>query len=288
MSWHRWLLLKNDQGEKPLQVFVSLASLLFIIQMILGLWLWFKPKKRLKRLKINIKSNPRIKTYQLHTVIGVFTFIPLLLMAFSGMAFHWKSQIKYVLETLVGETVEQYQPPTIDDKPDANLQLDLAFNNARQTLIQGELYMIYLPANDQPLKLRIKMPDEFFAFSWVSVNPSTGKVIKSFDASKANLVTRIWNFKYKFHIGEFFGTGVKFIWLLLALLPTGFAVSGLWLYYKRTFKVKSSNIKAANIKSSNIKFAHTKYPANNLSKTKILSLLLAEDRRGSDKNIAID
>lgn len=178
MSWHRWLLLKNDQGEKPLQVFVSLASLLFIIQMILGLWLWFKPKKRLKRQKINIKSNPRIKTYQLHTVIGVFTFIPLLLMAFSGMAFHWKSQIKYVLETLVGGTVEQYQPPTIDDKPDANLQLDLAFNNARQTLIQGELYMIYLPANDQPLKLRIKMPDEFFAFSWVSVNPSTGKVIK--------------------------------------------------------------------------------------------------------------
>ncbi|NQY33905.1 MAG: PepSY domain-containing protein [Alteromonadaceae bacterium] len=64
-----------------------------------------------------------------------------------------------------------------------------------------------------------------------------------FDASKANLVTRIWNFKYKFHIGEFFGTGVKFIWLLLALLPAGFAVSGLWLYYKRPSRLNPQILK---------------------------------------------
>ncbi len=234
MAWHRWLLLTDDTGGKPLKVIVSITSLLFIFEMILGLWLWFKPKNRFKRLKINLKAKPRVKVYQLHSVIGIFTFIPLLLMALSGMAFHWQSQAKSVLETLVDEPIELYQHPIIHAGLEKNLQLDLAFNRGIQSIKQGQLYRIYLPYNDQPLKLRVKMPGEFYAFSWVWVNPYTGEVIRTYDASKANLATRIWNFKYTFHIGDFFGFGLRIVWILLALLPAAFAITGLWLSIKRT------------------------------------------------------
>lgn len=237
MAWHRWLLLRDDSNEKPLKILISITSLLLIIEMIIGLSLWLKPKKRLKRLKINIKAKPRVMYYQLHTVVGVFAFIPLLLIAVSGMAFNWQSQIKWGLETLVAQPVEQIQHPTIADTEQA-LRLDLAFSHGIKSMGEGELYRIYLPVGDQALKLRVKMPDEFFAYSWVWIHPYTGKVIKTYDASTANLATRIWNFKYTFHIGDFFGTGFKFVWLLVALLPASFSITGLWLFFKRTRRNK--------------------------------------------------
>ncbi|MGK0515729.1 MAG: putative iron-regulated membrane protein [Gammaproteobacteria bacterium] len=238
MAWHRWLLLSDGAQNKPLKVWVSIASLLFIIEMILGLWLWFKPKNRLQRLKINVKAKPRVKYYQLHTVIGVFTFIPLLLIAFSGIAFHWQSKAKVVIETLVAEPVAHYKHPVIAADLKKALQLDLALSRGIQSMEQGQLYRIYLPFNDQALKLRVKMPGEFFAFSWVWVNPYTAEVVKTYDASKANLATRIWNFKYTFHTGDFFGVGLKVFWLILALLPCTFAITGLWLFIKRTRRSK--------------------------------------------------
>ncbi|GLX79939.1 membrane protein [Thalassotalea insulae] len=241
MAWHRWLLLRDNTGGKPLKVLVSIASLLFIIEMLLGLFLWLKPKKRLKRLKIKIKAKPRVRYYQLHTVVGVFTLLPLLLIALTGMAFHWQSQTKTMLEAIVAESVEQYKHPVITAGLNKTYQLDLAFNRGIQHMKPGQLYRIYLPYNNQPLKLRVKMPDETFAFSWLWIDPYTAEVIKSYDASKANLATRIWNFKYSFHTGDFFGIGLKFIWLLLALLPGIFAITGLWLFAKRT---QSSKIKA--------------------------------------------
>ncbi len=248
MAWHRWLLLSDDAGGKPLKTLVSIASLLFIVEMVLGLWLWVKPKNRLQRLKINFKAKPRVRYYQLHTVIGVFTFIPLLLIAFSGIAFHWQSQTKMIIETLLAEPVVHYKHPVVASELNKPLQLDLALSRGIQSMGQGQLYRIYLPVNGQALKLRVKMPGEFFAFSWVSVNPYTAEVIKTYDASKANLATRIWNFKYTFHTGDFFGVGLKVFWLLLALLPGTFAITGLWLFIKRTrqSKVKSISPLKAN------------------------------------------
>jgi len=239
MAWHRWLLWSDESEEKPLKILVSVTSLLFIIEMIIGLSLWLKPKNRLKRLKVNLKAKPRVKYYQLHTVVGVFSFIPLLLIALSGMAFHWQSQTKGLLELLVTESVDQYKHPIINADASKPLQLDLALRRGIASMRQGELYRIYLPIDDQPLKLRVKMPDEFFAFSWVWVNPYSGNVIKTYDASKANLATQIWNFKYTFHTGDFFGVGLKLFWILLALLPATFAITGLWLFIKRTQKNKA-------------------------------------------------
>ena len=88
------------------------------------------------------------------------------------------------------------------------------------------------------------MLDEFFAYSWVWINPYSGEVIQTYDASTANLATQIWNFKYTFHIGDFFGTGFKFFWLLVALLPGAFSVTGLWLFFKRTRRYKPVQVQA--------------------------------------------
>jgi len=234
MSWHRWLLYTDTSGERPLKVWVSIASLIFIVEIFIGCALWLRPKHRLKRLKIKWQSKPKVLNYQLHTMLGVTSSIPLILIAFSGMAFHWQPATKQVVEWLSFSKVEttSFEQPLTAVKE--NYQLDHAYNAGRLALKGSEVFRVYLPqTSTEPLKLRLKMPSESHGYSWSWVNPYSGELLKTFDASKASVATQVWNFKYKFHIGEFIGWPIKVLWLLLSLLPAFFIATGSYLLIKR-------------------------------------------------------
>ncbi|NRA82940.1 MAG: PepSY domain-containing protein [Gammaproteobacteria bacterium] len=241
MAWHRWLLITTEEGKRPLKVVISSVSLLLIIEVLIGGWLWLKPKKRLKRLKIRWSNKLKVNVIQLHGVIGIICAIPLVLMAFSGMAFHWQDQTKAVVETLTLSDIDTVNHPKIIEQDPSQWRIDHAMNAGMIAIKQrqAQLTRIYLPVGAQPLKLRVRMPDEFWGFSWIWLDPTTGRIIDSFDATKTSLATRIWHFKYTFHVGAFFGLTTRLLWLLLALLPGAFAISGLWLYWqrRRSFKV---------------------------------------------------
>lgn len=234
MSWHRWLLYTNDANERPMQLWVSIASLTFIIELIIGFILWAKPKHRLKRLKVRWKAKNKILFTQLHGTIGVICCIPLMLISFSGIAFFWPDATKQVVELLSFSKTQQhnYQHQLLNNQE--NRQLDKAYNVALSALADGKVYRIYLPDNTStPLALRIKMPNESHANSWSWANPYTGELLSSFDASETSIATQIWNFKYKFHIGDFIGWPVKVLWLLISLMPCFFVLSGIYLWIKR-------------------------------------------------------
>ena len=236
MAWHRWLLYTNEEGEKPFQLWISIASLVFMIEALIGSYLWLKPKHRLKRLKVKLKAKNRIRFYQLHGSLGIILCLPLVLIAFSGIAFFWSDASKQVVEWLTDSKIEQHNYQTTVAVQAKAYQLDKAYYAASTGLSDGEVYRIYLPSEkDQALALRIKMPNESHAYSWSWANPYTGELLQSFDASKTSIATRVWNFKYKFHIGEFIGWPVKIIWLFIALTPCFLVMSGVYLWLKRKF-----------------------------------------------------
>lgn len=242
MSWHRWLLYSNSADEKPMQLWVSIASLVFIIQIIIGLILWGKPKNRIKRLKIRWQAKNKIRFMQLHTTIGVMFCIPLVLIPFSGMAFFWSTETKQIVEWLSLSKVQQHnytpqlQQPNPPLQSPQTLKLDKAYNTAKSALITGNVYRIYLPKDTKSaLALRIKMPTESHAYSWSWADPYSGKLLNSFDASNTSIATQVWNFKYKFHIGDFIGWPVKILWLLISLMPCFFVCSGIYLWIKRKY-----------------------------------------------------
>ena len=237
MSWHRWLLYTDNDNERPMQLWVSIASLIFIFELIMGFILWVKPKHRLKRLKVRWKAKNKIRFMQLHATLGLIFCIPLILIAFSGISFFWPDETKQTVEWLSLSKVEQpnYQhAPLISQE---NLQLDKAYNAATSSLAEGSVYRIYLPNDKETaLALRIKMPQESHAYSWSWADPYSGELLSIFDASQTSIATKIWNFKYKFHIGEFIGWPVKLLWLFISLMPCFFVLSGVYLWIKRKYK----------------------------------------------------
>ncbi len=233
LGLHRWLLWRDDKGKMPLRNIVSTMALGFILVMLVGFYMWVKPKHRLKRLKINKRAKAKVINRQVHHVLGVYATLPLLLIAFSGIAFNWKAPTQAVVNALMPGEVESR--PRIDDLEAAGQwQLQQAIEVGLTVFPDAHLQRIYFPKGEhKPLALRLQQPSESHAYSWVWVNPYSAEIINFYDGANANAATQVWNFKYKFHIGDFAGPIVQFMWLLLCLLPVFFVISGIVMWRGR-------------------------------------------------------
>ena len=266
MAWHRWLLYTADDA-RPFALLPPIATLIMCGELLLGLYLWVRPKNRLKRLNVKWKAKNKIRFMQLHNVLGVYSLLPLFLIGFSGLAFYFKDETQVIVETLTFSSVQTPQPTNVlsdnqtfsqrnlwNNSSNEQYQLDAAVKSAQAELPGGWMYRVYLPqTRNAPLKLRIRMPNESHAYSYSWSNVSTGQAIESFDASETSLATRVWNFKYAFHIGDFIALPIKFMWLILSLLPLFFVGSGIYLFFirRRAKKDKLTTQKNKRIRTIN-------------------------------------
>ncbi len=233
MGFHRWLLYSDEKNEKPLRSWVSVSAVILITEMLLGVWLWLKPKNPLRRLKINWRARPKVLLYQLHICLGVVCALPVLLIAFSGISFHWKSATQAIIEGLALSQIEQATRPEVTAEG-ARVSLDTGYRRLQENLDGGQLRRLYLPTSDNAImSARIKLPGEFYPYSWRWLNMHTGELAGKHDAVNLSAAGATWNFRYVFHIGSFGGHATRVIWILLSLLPVFFIVSGLYLYLKR-------------------------------------------------------
>ena len=237
LYWHRWLLWTTPAGDRPLRDLVSGISVLMMVNLLVGLWLWGKPRARLRRLRVRFGSNYKTWLPQLHNLLGVLSVLPLILLVLSGVAFNWAAPIRTVVEALSLSTVDSPVAPkqrvaTVDD-----YDLDGAIARVSGALPTAQIHRVHLPAGPgEPLRLRLKMPGESHPYSWAWLDPADNRLLATFNAADTSLATAIWHFKYKFHIGDFAHPLVRWLWLILALVPGVFVVSGVWLYLVRRQK----------------------------------------------------
>lgn len=227
---HRWLLLSDTSYQTWARHIISIAATVLIIQTILGSLLWLKPRKRaLKRLKFRRHSSTRANITQWHLILGALSGLLISLIAYTGIGFNWP---------VVGKLLEWGSISHIEPRPAHSPttlggidRWSLALKNGLTSMPDAQLHRIYFPlAVNDPIALRLKNPAEFHPFSYVWLDGGNGEVLGHYDASKASRATRLWNFKYKLHIGDFAGVPIRLMWLLLSLLPTFFVISGLWLW----------------------------------------------------------
>ncbi|WP_444995319.1 PepSY-associated TM helix domain-containing protein [Aliikangiella sp. IMCC44359] len=235
--WHRWLLYSNKKGEHPLRDYVSVATVALMINLILGIWLWCQLKKKWKHLQPKHGGNKFLTRFSYHNLIGVVVFIPLLLVAFSGLTFHWKWP-KSVVELLTFSEVLTGGNAVRSGEP-ANQAIDFqaAMEKAQAVLPGAIIYRVSLPnKNGHLITFRVKTDSEFHAYSKIWIEPYSLEVVKVFEAAKTTAATKIWNFRYSFHIGDFFHVSVKFLWVVIALTPLVFIYTGFSMYFIRMRK----------------------------------------------------
>jgi uncharacterized iron-regulated membrane protein len=234
MAWHRWLLWTDARGDKPLQSLVATASLGLVINLLIGCLLWLRPKARWQRLKIRWGAKRKVLFNQLHTSLGIVTALPLLLIALTGIGFHWQKPVQALAQGLSLSRVETITPLPPRQYSGPRFGLDLALAQALRVFPGAELVRLHLPKDSlTPLKIRLRLAGESRGYSWVWLNPVTGEVLRQFDAHNASAATRLWNFKYELHVGDFLPPWLRGLWLLLALMPLLFLGTGCYLYLKK-------------------------------------------------------
>jgi uncharacterized iron-regulated membrane protein len=233
LHFHRWLQFNEEPNRGWARHLISVAASILIIQILLGLVMWLKPRKHaLKRLKFKIHKTVTANLLQWHLIAGVYTAPLLILIACCGIGFNWPA-IGKLVEWSTASNIEK--PAQHDPVKVGGLDSwQLALQNGQAALPTGQLHRIYFPKGPaEPLTLRYQLPEEIHPFSYVWLDGGSGEILAAYDASGATLATRVWNFKYKLHIGDFAGMTVRIVWLWLSLLPAFFVVSGVWLWWRR-------------------------------------------------------
>ena len=213
---------------------VSAVALLLIVQFAIGLWLWLKPPTPVRRLSVSFRQGTRFGILRLHQATGIATFLILAAVSLTGMAMYWHDPMRVALEWVTASQVEEPQPPREDGyAPLPNI--DEALDVAQAAVPGATLSYFRLPRRSGDSLVAGLMPEgagEGQATRvWVGDDPA--RVLYVYAASEANLATTIWHMRYIIHVGKFGGPIIRALWVIVALVPAAFVVSGLWLYLGR-------------------------------------------------------
>ncbi|MBP5855812.1 PepSY domain-containing protein [Marivibrio halodurans] len=239
----RWLT--SDGTVTPIaRNIISAVSVLLIVQMIVGLFMWLLPAKRLSRLKVDFKRSTRIVVLRLHQLTGVVTALILVTVAFTGMALYWHGPMEAVVEFTTGQEVTTPSEPQLPPNRMEVHDIDAAVAAGQAAFPEAKLLHFRAPQPGKPLSMGFQQPGHLVPSQvWVGGDPP--RVLGTDDAADLNAVTWFWRAKYWIHMGDFAGPIVRALWVIVALLPTAYVVSGLWLWLDRRGRRRARQSRAA-------------------------------------------
>lgn len=211
---------------------VALTALLLIVELVLGVLLWLVPPRPFSRLALSRKFSLRYNVLRLHQLSGLVTALVLVVIAFTGMSFYWDKPVRKMVEGVFGEKVLNPTPPAFTDlKPLSDM--GEALRLAREQIPQGRVSRIQPPDREDKPALIVISTDNQTQPSQVWVGDNPARVLYLFDGRKPGTVSWLWVLRYDIHYGHFAGDWLRPIWVVVALSPAAFVISGIWLYLKR-------------------------------------------------------
>ena len=251
LKGHMRLWLPKEIGEQV----VGASILIFMVIILSGIFLWIpKKRKNLKqRLRFNWKDSTRWKrkNFDLHTVIGFYICSLALILAFTGsvMSYNW---MKYVLyKSLGGDKEAAFIIP--ENIGTANINddvkpMDLLIPKLWAASPEAESFELHYPkSEDESIYVEVSNSSglyydsdfRFFDQHTLEEIETPGIYGKYEDAKLADKILRM---NYDIHIGAIGGIAGKIIAFLVSLLTASLPVTGILLWYGRTYKKKHKKL----------------------------------------------
>lgn len=265
-SLHRWLLL-NEIEEPILESMTNMelgrfingvATLLFLLGVITGIFIWFpqKVKNWKQGLKIKWSGNWKRINHDLHNTLAFYSILALFIMAVTGpfWSYQWYKEGWQ-------KTWDIYQAPAQNgnqsmeavEKPVAAVPLEMAIISLDEVIALGNSRLKY------DGNLRISLPTKpgenisisksrtgFFAKAGADqLTVDSGnfevKEVKLF--SDLTVRQQIGRSVKSLHTGEIFGQFTKFLWFVACLIATSLPITGTLIWWNKHKKKKHAKAK---------------------------------------------
>ena len=226
--------LAGDFGE----FFVGICGILLITRAINGLTLWTGWKRLSTGFTIRFKArNKHLVNYDFHQFIGVISVIFLVFAGITGTMMVFKKPM-----LTLGYTVSGIPQPTkvlsTPQNTNKKLTLDYFLEQANLALPDGKPTIIIPPSTVQaPVIVRKRLAGDLNqnGKSYIYLDRYSGEVLKVKNILNSPWIDKILAILYPLHIGSY-GNGVlRFVYLVMGLVPTILFVTGLAIFWNKTY-----------------------------------------------------
>lgn len=247
MSLHRWLM---DGSRTWGKYATGIATILFIGILVSGLIVWFPRKLKKRNFRVRLLRGRFHLFYDLHTVLGVYASLILLVCALTGLmwSFEWYRNGVF---SLFGARKTQAEAGHGREGPkkEKRKELDLSHWQQMANRLASEhpdYYTIQLQDGMANLQL---MPNSRLADQY-RFDPSSGEIKEVKAAAEQSRMNRIWGWVYSLHVGNYAGVWSKILTFIAALVGASLPVTGYWLYIKKRIQQRTRARKSGSGSSS--------------------------------------
>ncbi|HEY6143982.1 MAG TPA: PepSY-associated TM helix domain-containing protein [Flavobacterium sp.] len=245
LDGHYYLWLPHDIG----QVVVASATLIFLILLLSGLYLWYPRNKNAnkQRFKFNWKKSTKWKrkNYDLHNITGFYVLLIALIFAITGLVwgFQWFGYSYY--KAIGGEKSLVYQDPVSQKKTiEIENPIDKVWLLMQKEYPQAEAIEVHPPENDSTAIAANANPDketywkmEYRYFDQYTLEEKEVKHIFG-KYQNADTSDKLMRMNYDIHTGAVFGLAGKIFAFLISLLIASLPVTGFYIWWGRKKKKK--------------------------------------------------
>ncbi|WP_299432080.1 PepSY-associated TM helix domain-containing protein [uncultured Maribacter sp.] len=249
LKGHMRLWLPKYIGEQV----VGASILIFILIIISGFILWVpKKRKNLKqRLKFDWKDTTKWKrkNFDLHTVVGFYICSLALILAFTGsmISYNWLKYVVYIASGGEKETrfiiPKNTSEPVMDEK---TVPMDFLITKLLKESSEAESFELHYPkTKEESIYIEVSNnKSTFYDSDFRFFDQNTLEELETTSIygkyKNAKVADKILRMHYDIHIGAIGGIFGKIITFLVSLLTATLPVTGILLWYGRTYKKKKS------------------------------------------------
>lgn len=250
LNGHFYLWLPPEIGQPV----VASATLVFVVMLISGIILWLPRKKKDAKQRFRIKWNARWRrvNYDLHNVLGFYTWTIAMIFSLTGLVWGFQWFAKGLYAVAGGEKALEYSEPLSDttklysgqvpviDKVYAQMKKEYPDANAIEVHIpERKASVIAANANSDDetyWKLDYRYYDQH-TLKEVSVDHIYGR----FPEAKA--ADKLLRMNYDIHTGAIFGLAGKVFAFFVSLVIASLPLTGTYIWWGRRNKAKKESKK---------------------------------------------
>lgn len=245
LDGHFYLWLPHEIG----QIVCASATLIFLILILSGLYLWFPRNKNAIKQRFWFRwkkgTKWKRKNYDLHNITGFYMLLVALVFAITGLVwgFQWFAYSYYTV--LGGEKSMIYQDPiSIKSGAHATKPVDKIWIKMQKEYPDAKSIEVHPPENDSTAIAANANPEEgtYWKTSYRYFDQYTleEKEVKHLYGKYENAFAsdKLMRMNYDLHTGAVFGLTGKIFAFLCSLLIASLPISGFYIWWGRNRKEK--------------------------------------------------